>query len=114
MAEVREFIEKFRGGDRGMEELIAAITLMQGGTFDMNSFLAGMAFSKGGRGLDRSMLMMMVLNSANANSQQTTTGATVNPMQALLPMFMMMGRDDWDGPEKTVEFVEKKTGAGGR
>ena len=112
MAEVREIIEKFRGGDRGIRELIAAMTLMQG-QLDPNSFIAGMLSGKssGGRGFDRSAALMMMMSAANSNNvQQQGTGVTTNPMQQLLPLLLLMGRDDWDGyPDKTIEIVDKKT-----
>jgi hypothetical protein len=111
MAEVRQLIEKFRGGDRGgMEELIAAMTLMQG-NMDMNSFMAGLLFGKGGGrgGMDRSMALIMAMSAANQQQQSTATGVvtTTNPMQQLLPLLLLFGRDDCDA-DQSVEFVEKK------
>jgi hypothetical protein len=80
---------------------------------DMNSFIAGLLFGKGGGrgGIDRSLALIMAMSAANSTAQQqsTTSGVvtTTNPMQQLLPLLLLFGRDDWD-TDRSVEFVEKK------
>jgi hypothetical protein len=115
---IREIVERVKSGDRGIDDLIAVLALTQG-NLDPTSFMLGLMAGKGGGGMDRSAIMMLLatsFNSANVNTQQTTTGAVVNPMQQMLPLLLLLGRDDWDGREKTIEFIEKKAGgaAGGR
>ena len=109
MAEIRELMEKVRGGDRGIEEIIAMMTMMQG-QLDTNSFLAGLLFGKsGGRGMDRSLALLMAMSSANTAQQQGNSGTTTNPMQQLLPLLLLLGRDDGDAhSERSFEVAEKK------
>ena len=111
MAEIRELFEKFRGGDRGgFEELIATITLMQG-QLDPNSFIAGMLLGRGmGRSSDRmaALLPLILSMSGGANAQQQTGTATTNPLQMLLPLLFLTGREDWDDRvAEKYEIVER-------
>jgi hypothetical protein len=107
-AEVREIIEKIRSGDRGIEDIIALMTLMQG-NLDPTSFITGMIFGSktGGRGLDRMAIMALTMNTANPSATQGGV-PTTNPMQQLLPLLLLLDRDDWGSGDKTVEILEKR------
>jgi len=116
MAEIKEIIEKFRVSDRfGIEEIVTLMTLMQGQleptSFALGLFLGG---KSGLRGMDRMVPLLLSLTAANPNLQgQTSGGATTNPLQQLLPFLLLLGREDWEGhPDRSIEFVEKKTGTG--
>lgn len=106
-AEVREIIERIRSGDRGIEDIIALMTLMQG-NLDPTSFITGMIFGSktGGRGLDRMAIMAMSMNTANPSSTQGGATAT-NPMQQLLPLLLLLDQD-WGSGGKSVEILEKR------
>jgi len=104
-AEVKEIIERFR--DRGMEDVIAALALTQG-NLDPTSFIAGLLLSKGGGGLDRTAALLLALSGSNMNAQQQGTGTTTNPMQQMLPLLLLLGRDDLY--DKGVEVIERKRG----
>jgi hypothetical protein len=108
--EVKEIIERFRSGDRSIDDIIALMTLMQG-NLDPTSFITGMIFGSktGGRGLDRMAIMALTMNTANSSSQQQGGATAANPMQQLLPLLLLMDRDDWgSGGEKSIEILEKR------
>lgn len=107
-AEVREIIEKIRSGDRGIEDIIALMTLMQG-NLDPTSFITGMIFGSktGGRGLDRMAIMALTMNTASPSATQGGV-PTTNPMQQLLPLLLLLDREDWGSGDKTVEILEKR------
>jgi hypothetical protein len=113
MAEVKEMVERFRRGERNFEELIAAMTLMQG-QFDPNSFLAGLLFGRGsGHGSERAALLLALTaaGSQNTQAQQQTTGMAPAPnaMQQLLPFLLLLGGEEVL-VDRTVEIAEKKAG----
>ncbi len=53
---------------------------------------------RGGRGFDRSALLMLALSSCNNANAAAAAGGTAptNSMQQLLPLLLMLGRDDGD------------------
>ena len=106
-----DLIERFRG-DRSIEDIIALMTMMQG-QFDPTSLMMGMALGKGGKGHDRLLLILAAKSMMNANTQQQATGTpTVNPMQQMLPLLLLL-RDDWEGSDRKIEVVDRppKVGA---
>jgi len=113
MAEIRELFEKFRRGDRGfLEEVIAAITLMQG-QLDPNSFMAGLLLGKGmGRGSGglAALLPLLLASNPQQQQQQQMGGPTTTNLLQLLPLFLLMGKEEGDDYPEKFELFEKASG----
>ena len=115
MADITELFERVRRGDGGgFEELVAALSLMQG-QLDPNSFLAGML---AGRSFHRSrwqalLPLILSMNAAGGQQQAIGTTSTTTPFQNILPLMLLFGKDDWDWREREdkYEIVEKTTPA---
>ena len=115
-ADVRELFERVRCGERGVDDLVAMLALMQGGgNLDMSSLLTGMLLgSRGGggvRGLDRSALLMLAITAGNNNAAMQASGGTgapvLNPLQQLLPLLLLMGCGFGDGWERSLEVFAR-------
>lgn len=110
MAEVKELVESFRRCG-SIEEILALVTMMQG-QLDMNSFIAGLLFGKGGgRGFDRTAALLLAVSSSGNMGQQQATGGitnTTNSMQQILPLLLLLGREEWEEHGDKTIVLEKK------